>query len=97
MERERVHAASGIECYMKQYGCSEEYVYQLFHEQVENAWKDINQELLMPLAVDMQIGERVINLARVMDVFYKDEDTYTHVGELMKKRITSLLIDPVLE
>ncbi|KAJ9676260.1 hypothetical protein PVL29_024995 [Vitis rotundifolia] len=45
-EQKRGHVASGIECYMKQYGVSEEQVYSEFHKKVENAWLDINQEFM---------------------------------------------------
>ena len=44
-EQKRGHVASGIECYMKQYGVSEEQVYSEFYKQVENAWLDINKKL----------------------------------------------------
>ncbi|KAL6318338.1 hypothetical protein AAG906_039430 [Vitis piasezkii] len=93
---ERGHVASGIECYMKQYGVSEEQVYSEFHKQVENAWLDINQECLKPTAVPMPLLTRVVNLSRVMDVIYKEEDGYTHVGKVMKNNIGSVLIDPIV-
>ncbi|KAI8010993.1 putative sesquiterpene synthase [Camellia lanceoleosa] len=40
--------------------------------------------------------DKVLNLAYMIDVVYKDEDGYAHVGTEMKKCIASLLIDPVL-
>ncbi|KAJ9676257.1 hypothetical protein PVL29_024992 [Vitis rotundifolia] len=76
-EQERWRVALGIECYMKQYGVSEEQVYSEFHKQVENAWMDINQECLKPTAVPMPLLTRVVNLSRVMDVIYKEGDGYT--------------------
>ncbi|KAL3570701.1 hypothetical protein D5086_027950 [Populus alba] len=94
-EQERGHAASGVECYIKQYGLSEQEVYKEFHMQVVNAWKDINEECLKPTAVPMPLLERILNLSRVIDVIYKEEDQYTHVGEVMKNNIASLLIDSV--
>ncbi|KAL6315667.1 hypothetical protein AAG906_004840 [Vitis piasezkii] len=95
-EQKRGHVASGIECYMKQYGVSEEQVYSEFHKQVENAWLDINQECLKPTAVPMPLLTRVVNLSRVMDVIYKEGDGYTHVGKVMKDNIGSVLIDPIV-
>ncbi|KAL6311315.1 hypothetical protein AAG906_025533 [Vitis piasezkii] len=92
----RGHMASGIECYMKQYGVSEDQVYSEFYKQVENAWLDINQECLKPTAVPMPLLTRVVNLSRVMDVIYKEEDGYTHVGKVMKNNIGSVLIDPIV-
>ncbi|RVW31531.1 Valencene synthase [Vitis vinifera] len=50
-EQKRGHVASGIECYMKQYGASEEEVYDEFQKQVVDAWRDINEEFLRPTVV----------------------------------------------
>ena len=36
--------ASAVECYMNQYGVSEEQAYNEFQKQIENGWLDINQE-----------------------------------------------------
>ena len=38
---------------------------------------------------------RVVNLVRVMDLLYKDEDAYTHLGGVMVEGITIMLVDPV--
>ncbi|CAL5406940.1 unnamed protein product [Camellia sinensis] len=54
------------------------------HKRVTNAWKDINQECLRPTAVPMPLLLRVVNLARVINVLYKDEDGYTHSGTKLK-------------
>nr|UJH94378.1 germacrene D synthase 2 [Zanthoxylum ailanthoides] len=94
-EQSRGHVASSVECYMKQYGATEEEAYNVFRKQVSNAWKDINEECLRPTAVPMPLLERIINLTRVMDVVYKYEDGYTHAGGLMKDFVASLLINPV--
>ncbi|KAA8544974.1 hypothetical protein F0562_019809 [Nyssa sinensis] len=76
-EQKRGHAASAVECYMKQYGGSEEEIDAEFGKQVCDAWKDINEECLSPTTVPMSLLTRVLNLARVIDVLYKDEDGYT--------------------
>ncbi|KAG6747119.1 hypothetical protein POTOM_049499 [Populus tomentosa] len=94
-EQERGHAASGVECYIRQYGLSKQEVYKEFHMQVVNAWKDVNEECLKPTAVPMPLLERILNLSRVTDVIYKEEDGYTHVGQLMKNNVASLFIDSV--
>ncbi|KAG6745710.1 hypothetical protein POTOM_050213 [Populus tomentosa] len=91
-EQKRGHATSGVECYIRQYGLSEQEVYKEFHMQVVNAWKDINEECLKPTAVPMPLLERILNLSRVI---YKEEDEYTHVGEVMKNNIASVLLDSV--
>ncbi|KAI8007828.1 (-)-germacrene D synthase [Camellia lanceoleosa] len=79
-EQKRGHVESAVECYMKQYGASEEEVLVELRKGVTNAWKDINQECLRPTAVPMPLLLRVVNLARVINVLYKDEDGYTHSG-----------------
>ena len=94
-EQERGHVASGIECYMKQYGVSKQEVHVKFRKQIVNAWKDINKECLRPTEVPIPLLTRVVNFARVMDFIYKDEDAYTHIGGVLVEGITSMLVDPV--
>ncbi|KAM4092723.1 hypothetical protein ACB094_06G061700 [Castanea mollissima] len=94
-EQERGHAASAVECYMKQHGVSEQVVHDEFNRQVANAWKDINEECIRPTIVPMPLLMRVLNLARVIDVIYKEGDGYTHVGKEMKDNVASVLIDPI--
>ncbi|KAJ9678956.1 hypothetical protein PVL29_021001 [Vitis rotundifolia] len=83
-EQKRGHVASATQCYMKQYGVS------------ENAWLDINQECLKPNAVPMPLLARILNLTRAADVIYEEQDEYTHVGKLMKNNIASLFINPII-
>ena len=80
---------------MKQHGASEQETHNEFNKQVRDAWKDINEECLIPTAVPMPILVRVLNLARVIDVLYKNEYGYTHSGTVLKDFVTSMLIDPV--
>ncbi|KAJ7948511.1 (-)-germacrene D synthase [Quillaja saponaria] len=94
-EQKRGHVASAIECYMKQHGVKEEETIIQFQKQVADAWKDMNEECLYPTSVPMPILTRVVNLARVIDVLYKDEDGYTHANVVLKDYVASLLIEPV--
>ncbi|WKA12819.1 hypothetical protein VitviT2T_030173 [Vitis vinifera] len=94
-EQKRGHVPSAVECYMKQHGVSEQQTLDELHNQVRDAWKDMNQECLSPTAVPMPIIMRVLNLARFIDVVYKDEDGYTHSETVLKDLIASLLIHPV--
>jgi hypothetical protein len=81
---------------MKQYGVSvEEEVYTLFHNEIADAWKDINQEFLKLTAVSMPLLERVLNLAHAMDVIYKEDDGYTN-AHLIKDYVASLIINPLV-
>ncbi|KAL5736122.1 hypothetical protein ACOSQ2_030910 [Xanthoceras sorbifolium] len=70
-------------------------VIKMFRKEIFNAWKDINQEFLKPTAAaaPMPILTRILNLSRVMDVIYKDDDGYTN-SHVIKHYIDSLLLNP---
>ncbi|GMI79433.1 terpene synthase 21 [Hibiscus trionum] len=95
-EQVRGHVPSAVECYINQYGASAQVAYDEFYKQINDAWKDMNEGFLKPTAVPTSALDRVLNLARVIDLLYKDEDAYTHVGDSAKTSITALLIDPIL-
>ncbi|KAK9025817.1 hypothetical protein V6N11_038672 [Hibiscus sabdariffa] len=86
---------SAIECYMEQYGVTAEEAYDEFNKHIESSWKDVNEEFLKPTEMPVAVLNRSLNLARVMDVLYREGDGYTHVGKAAKGGITSLLIDPI--
>lgn len=81
---------------MKQYGVSEHEARDELNILIVNAWKDINHELLRPTADPlMPILKRILNFSKVMDFLYKEDDGYTHVGEVVKDAISALLIDSI--
>ncbi|KAE8674441.1 Sesquiterpene synthase [Hibiscus syriacus] len=98
-EQERGHVPSAVECYMRQHGVSEEEACSELKKQVQNAWKDINYEMIFSettKVIPMPVLRRSLNLTRVIEFLYKDgDDQYTHVGKVTKDGVTSLLIDPV--
>ncbi|XP_031265478.1 (-)-germacrene D synthase-like [Pistacia vera] len=94
-EQKRAHVASAVECYLNQHNVSEEEAVKLLRELVEDAWKDIIEEFIKPAAVPMPLLERVLNLTRVIDLLYKEDDCYTN-SHLMKRLVAPLLTDPVL-
>ncbi|KAJ4821988.1 hypothetical protein Tsubulata_007541 [Turnera subulata] len=95
-EQKRGHAASSVECYMKQYGVTKAEACDALKRQIEDAWKDINNEWLANYNnIPMPLLTRVLNFTRVMDLLYKEGDEYTHVGKVMKSCVTSLFINPV--
>ncbi|KAB2006097.1 hypothetical protein ES319_D11G318200v1 [Gossypium barbadense] len=55
VERERGHVSSAVECYMKQYGVSMQEAYDKLYKQINNAWKDINEEFLKPTAAPTSV------------------------------------------
>ncbi|XP_059428060.1 (-)-germacrene D synthase-like isoform X2 [Corylus avellana] len=94
-EQKRGHVASAVECYTKQHGATEEEAIDEFGKEITDAWKDINEECRYPTTVPMPVVMRILNLARVIDVVYKDADGYTHAGIVLKDFVASLLVDPV--
>ncbi|CAN1220394.1 Probable terpene synthase 2 [Linum perenne] len=94
-EQERGHVASTVECYMKQHGVSKEEAHMELNKLVEKLWKDMNEDMLRPLKAPMPVLLTILNKVRVMDLLYKDEDTYTNSKTVMKELLTSLLVDPV--
>ncbi|KAB1215222.1 (-)-germacrene D synthase [Morella rubra] len=80
---------------MNQHSATEEEAVMEFQKQVTDVWKDINEECLYPTPVPMPLLTRILNLARVMDVAYKDGDGYTNADIVLKDFVASLLVDPV--
>lgn len=82
---------------MKQYSVTEREAENDLRKQVDEAWKDMNEESLHLTAVSMPLLEGILNLTRVMDVLYKDGgDHYTNPHIMLKDCIKSVLVDPVL-
>ena len=94
-EQERGHVASAVECCMNQYGVSKEEAYDMLSKMVESDWKDINEELLKPSTVPRHILILMLNLARIIDVIYKDHDGYTEARNTTKQLLTAFLVDPL--
>ncbi|KAK2640239.1 hypothetical protein Ddye_028034 [Dipteronia dyeriana] len=92
--QKRGHVICTVECYMKEYGLSMKEITEKFNLIIENAWKDINQECLKPTTVLVDILLPIINLARLMEVTYKDGDGFTYPAYL-KDIISTLFIDPI--
>ncbi|KAK9041686.1 hypothetical protein V6N11_016776 [Hibiscus sabdariffa] len=94
-EQERGHVSSAVECYMKQYETSMQAAYDEFFKQVKAAWKDINEGFLKPTAAPTSALNRILNLTRVIDLFYIDESTYDTAGDSAKTSIVVVLIDSI--
>ncbi|ESW04994.1 hypothetical protein PHAVU_011G142800 [Phaseolus vulgaris] len=93
--KDQGHVVSSLDCYMKQYNSSRKNAIEELHKLVESGWKDINEECLNPTQVPMKFLMRVVNLARMMDVLYKEQDSYTHSGGIFKDYINTLLVHKV--
>ncbi|XP_027342918.1 probable terpene synthase 2 [Abrus precatorius] len=94
-EQQRVHVASAVECCMKQYGISQEEACNLIHMDVEDCWKDINEEYLKLNDIPKFVLDCVVNLARMSEFTYENhQDKFTN-GELLTDCVSSLLVDPI--
>jgi (-)-germacrene D synthase len=80
---------------MKKYNVRREAAIEEGRKRIANAWKDLNEECLRPTQVPMPFLMRIINLSRVMDVVYKDKDSFTNSKGEMKSFIKALLVEPV--
>lgn len=96
VEKSRGQIATGIECYMRDYGVSTEEAMNKFQEMAEIAWKDVNEGILRPTPVSTEILTRILNLSRMIDVAYKNnQDGYTHPEKVVKPHIIALLVDSI--
>nr|Q49SP4.1 RecName: Full=Germacrene D synthase 1; AltName: Full=PatTpsB15 [Pogostemon cablin]AAS86322.1 germacrene D synthase [Pogostemon cablin] len=94
-EKERKYIATAVELYEEEHKVSkEEAVLELRHE-TESAWKEINEALLEPTTFATPILDRILNSARVLEVFYDKTDRYTHVDLELQNIIAQLYIHPI--
>lgn len=69
---------------MRQHGVTEEEAKQELWKQVDDAWKDMNEELLRPTAVPFPLVNEILNVVHLIDLVYKEDDIYTHSDTEMK-------------
>lgn len=80
---------------MEQHGVTEQQAKEELWKEVDDAWKDINKVCLRLHPIPGPLLARVLNLARLVHVIYKDnKDSYTHPDPELKKMVASILIDP---
>nr|AAX40666.1 sesquiterpene synthase [Fabiana imbricata] len=94
-ELKRGDVASAIECYMNDYGVTKEEAYTKMRKIIENKWKNVNRGCLKPLAVARVLPMAMLNLSRVAEFFYKDEDAYTVSKNNLRDIISMVLVDPI--
>ncbi|KAJ0260151.1 Terpene synthase [Hirschfeldia incana] len=94
-EHKRKHVGTSIDCYMKQYGVSWEEALGEIKRMGSDSWKDLNQELMSrPYPFSFPLVMPFLNLSRVIEVYYKDEDIFTH-SVFLKDYVVSLIIDSI--
>ncbi|KAJ9141359.1 hypothetical protein P3X46_031901 [Hevea brasiliensis] len=93
-EQKRGDSASSVECYMKEHDVLEKKAVEEILKICANAWKDINEECMKPTALPSPILQLLVNLARITEVCYRFDDSYTNSSSL-KDKITALLLEPL--
>ncbi|KAK9133655.1 hypothetical protein Scep_013183 [Stephania cephalantha] len=97
-EQRRGHVASAVECYMEEYGASEQEACREFSKMIEEAWKDVNEGCYAPstTSVPRPLLMRIVNFTRMLFLIYNyDEDSYTHSETRLKENVELLFINPV--
>ncbi|CAL4969479.1 unnamed protein product [Urochloa decumbens] len=92
-EQRALHVASTIDSCMKEHNVSMELALKKIKEMTEDSWKSLNEEWLKTdKAQTKELLDRIFNLARTMEFFYKQEDAYTN-SYIIKDTIKSLFVD----
>ncbi|KAL0399293.1 UNVERIFIED_CONTAM: Germacrene-D synthase [Sesamum radiatum] len=86
---------AAVHCYMNQYGVSKEEAIVEIRKLTKKAWKDMNQESLQPTPVSVPVLTRVVNLARIIHLFYDYADEYSNSKMNIKDIIYNVLVEPV--
>lgn len=95
-DKERDHASSSIDCYMRQFGVSSEIAREEIQKKADEVWKDINQAMIPPTEVPMPLLKCVLNLGRSVEAIYDGgQDGFTSINQDMKENITNLYINPI--
>nr|XP_043618198.1 beta-caryophyllene synthase-like [Erigeron canadensis] len=94
-EQERNHFPSSVETYMKKYEVTEEYARDLLHKRIDDAWKDMNKELLVNKDIPRPVIMIALNYVRSIETLYQnDTDHFTNADKL-KDKIKSFFIDAI--
>ncbi|KAG0499156.1 hypothetical protein HPP92_003847 [Vanilla planifolia] len=94
-EQKEKHVANVVQCYLRQYGCTNEVAHEKLKEMVEKLWRVFSQELLRLRNIPLSFIWIIINHARVCNLFYLNKDEYTNVGEDMKDYVNSVMVENV--
>ncbi|XP_019242196.1 PREDICTED: (-)-germacrene D synthase-like, partial [Nicotiana attenuata] len=86
---------TGVECYMNEYGVTKEEACREIRKILKNKWKDLNRGCLEPTDVPKVLLMPLLNLARMCEFVYKDEDAYTVSKNNFKDIVSLVLVDPI--
>ncbi|KAJ4824317.1 hypothetical protein Tsubulata_047209 [Turnera subulata] len=95
IEQERGDVASAVECYMKQYEASKEEAYDEIDKLIELDWRHLNEEIFKETAIPKRILTIFLDYARVINLLWKDTDSFTKASTGTKDIIAALLVHPI--
>nr|QEY10189.1 terpene synthase 5 [Scutellaria barbata] len=86
-----------VDCRMKYQGLSKEEILSKLSKEVEDGWKDLNNEwvLARTSGVPKNVVEQLLNFTRGTQVIYKKNDGITYPQEFLAPLIITLLRDPI--
>nr|UXF47958.1 terpene synthase 1 [Euphorbia poissonii] len=93
-EKERQDFPKGVDCYMKQYGVSEDVAIEAMQKMIENAWEVMNEDLLKPNNISRTLLKFTLNSARMALVLNGASDVFTYPSDL-KELIVSIFFNPL--
>ncbi|KAM3282624.1 sesquiterpene synthase 15b [Capsicum chacoense] len=86
---------TGVQCYMNEYGVTKEEANVEIKKIILNCWKDLNRQCLKPTPVPRFLLMPVLNLARMCQFAYIDEDAYTFSKNNYRDIVSMVLVDPI--
>ena len=88
--------SGGVDCYVKQYGVTEKEAFTAINLLIENAWRNLNEEIFDPTGeVARPLLPYLVDFNRAMDFIFKLENSYTVVSKRMKDAVKILYIEPI--
>ncbi|GAB4854256.1 hypothetical protein Ancab_022843 [Ancistrocladus abbreviatus] len=98
-EYEKLQSTNAINWYMRNMNITEEEAKAILLNQVENAWKDMNEELLLlgqNSSLPKPVIKCIVNTAKATDIVgRKYGNAFNIPNDIIKGTISSLFIDPM--
>uniref|UniRef100_A0A6N2MI21 Terpene synthase N-terminal domain-containing protein n=1 Tax=Salix viminalis TaxID=40686 RepID=A0A6N2MI21_SALVM len=92
----RGETVNSVSCYMRTKGISEELATESVMNLIDETWKKMNKEKLGDSLFAKHFVEIAINLARQSHCTYHNGDAHTSLDELTRKRVLSVITEPIL-
>ncbi|CAA7017052.1 unnamed protein product [Microthlaspi erraticum] len=97
VEMSRGEVANGVNCYMQQHGVTQKEAVEKMSKMAQESYKIMMDEFMMSATTmpRRQIVVRVINIARVIAVYYREGDGFKYPHGKLKDRLTALFLQPI--